>query len=190
MSKLVFLSDIKNFLSIDSSDNSYDGILTLLNELISAEVERYIGTKSLIFAQYEEEVSGTNRNYLCSSAFPVIEVEYAKDENGDLIEFLVEKKYGIFRIKGDLIWQAEKIFKLKYTAGYQFDESQSTNEVPKSIQFVVLRALGRYWNIYKSQGWGLNERRVAGGDSILIQDSNILNDEEKKILDQFRRILI
>jgi len=183
---LVTRDNLKTFLGI--TDSSKDALLDLLNDQVSAMVEKKCGRTFDETVYTDEEYDGTSEKKLVLKQFPVtatttfkLERNWATDNSDDWEEidtddYWVDNNEGIVTKLTEFL-AGKQNYRATYSAGY--------GTIPYDLQYVVMQSIGLF----------LNKRRASGLKSETLGDHTVVfegiiaeNDNLYNMISDYRKI--
>lgn len=194
---LTTLTDVKNYLKLNTTDATRDGILTLIIAAVEEKIKQYCHTDFKQTTYTNEYYDGDGTPILVVKHFPIISVASLYDDpdrefgSNSLIQatdYVIYKEKGIIKLiqDNDLITLTgefslgQQNIKITYDAGY--------TTVPYQIQLATIMWSVIQYNNYFNNTPGVSSRTV--GDKTTRYNVEEMPIEVKGLIDTFRIPLV
>jgi len=182
---ILSLSDIKTHVGVESTDTSYDAVLTLIGGAVEGFAEKYLD-RYLAKTDYEElHVTSIGSIWLHNT--PIASIASVKtgatakeDEMKTLRnnDYMVNEKTGHLTIF-DYVQGVPSFVLVSYNGGY--------TTLPNDLKFALLEQIKYWFGLYKSGSEAVTQVNVLG-TSIQIAKPDDWLPFVKSILQKYRRI--
>lgn len=154
MADLTNLANVKEYLEIESDDNSFDSLLGRLITASSRQVEAYC-SRTFDIQGYSETYDGNASDILFLKNSPIVSITSLSidDESVETDEFKVYDDY--LRLTSGLFTPGELNVSVEYTAGYYDPQAESP---PSDIEDACIQLAAFKFNLRGAEG--LEQRRV------------------------------
>lgn len=186
---LTTLAKVKEYLELDSSDTTYDTLLshliTAASDFIQSYCNRWFNEKSYS----KEEYDGTGDSRLNLKQYPVsssssftLEKNQAVDNSDnwttyDGKDYWIHYDEGIVELYADIFTKAPRKYRVSYTAGY--------SSVPVDLEWACWKIVSAIFNKRKAEGIS---QESLGDYSVHFMD--IIQEDKtlKEVLNRYRNI--